>query len=66
MKYTFDTTYQIGDPIFHATKESDQGIIIDISYSIRNKSVKYNVVFGRMPDDDIWCYEEELSESKVF
>ena len=66
MKQVFETVYNIGDEVYYATQESDKGIVIDISYSIRNRSIKYNVVFGRRQDDDIWCYVEELSESKRF
>jgi len=63
---SFRTKYNIGDSVYHLTPESDRGIVIDISYSVLNKTVKYEVVFGRNSEDDIWCYEHELNDSKTF
>lgn len=60
-KTAFLHKYEIGQSIYHVTPESDKGIIKDISYSILNNKVLYNVVFGRRAEDDVWCTEEELS-----
>lgn len=65
-QYKFETVLNIGDKVYHATKESDMGIIIDVSFSIRANCVKYEVCFGRFDVDDVWVYEEELSNYKVF
>lgn len=64
--YSFNPSYKIGDHVFHATKESDEGIITNITYDVRQRAIKYEVVFGKMDTDDVWCYEEELSETKLF
>lgn len=64
--HRFETEFSIGDKVYHATKESDMGIVIDASFSVRANCVKYEVSFGRMDADDVWVYEEELSSSKVF
>lgn len=57
--------FDIGDKVFHATPDGDCGIVIDVSYSFRS-GVRYEVVFGRRGTDNVWCVEEELSDSKVF
>ena len=62
----FIPLYGIGDQIFHITQESERGVIVDISYSVLTRLVKYNIVFGIKMDDDVWCWEHELSVDKVF
>ena len=62
----FEYTYNIGDRVFYATPDSDEGIVIDISFLIRRNFAMYNVVFGRRNEDDTWCHEEELSTTKIF
>ena len=37
--------YTIGDRVYHITKESDEGIIIDATYSVRFRSWEYVVTF---------------------
>jgi uncharacterized protein (UPF0303 family) len=64
--YQFEPKYKIGQNIWHITPESDKGIIVDISYKARTKEIMYNVIFGRGPDDDLWCHEFELIDSKQF
>ena len=63
---TFKHEHNIGDKVFHATPDGDKGIIINFMYDHKMECVKYNVVFGRTAEDDVWCFEEELSNSKVF
>lgn len=58
--------YQIGQHIFHATPESDKGIIVNINHDFVSNVIKYEVAFGRRAEDNIWCDEVELSESKIF
>ena len=65
-EYKFTPEFEIGQKVYHATPDSDQGIIVDISYSILSRSVRYEVVFGRRGEDDIWCHGHELSENKTF
>jgi len=64
--YKFEPLFKIGDHVFHATKESDEGIIINITYNVRQRAIQYEVMFGRMDADDVWCYEEELSDTKRY
>ena len=64
--YIENPIYKIGDVVFYATPEADRGIVVNWSYSAREKLIKYCVSFGRLPDDQIWCYPEELSTCKVF
>jgi uncharacterized protein (UPF0303 family) len=65
-KYSFTPIYELGQKVYHITPESDQGIIVDITYSVLKRTIQYNVVFGRHSEDDIWCYEQELSEGKIY
>lgn len=65
-KFTFDIIYVIGQQVYHATSESDMGIVTDICYSVNTQLVQYEVAFGRLPDDTVWCTEQELSETKNF
>lgn len=62
----FEPRFHIGQKVYHATQESDWGIIVNINYNVRERSNKYEVVFGRLNEDNVWCYEDELSENKVF
>lgn len=65
-EFKFTSEYSIGAMVYHVTPESLQGVVVDISYSVLHRMVKYNVVFGIRPDDDVWCFEHELSTDKVF
>mgnify|MGYP006879606773 CR=1 FL=1 len=58
--------YKLGQFIYHNTPESNKGIIIDITYSILTRLVMYKVAFGRGVDDEVLCYEHELTETKTF
>lgn len=66
MRYTFETEFEIGDKIFYATPDGDTGIVLDISYSIRNRRVQYLVTFGRQAVDEVWADAIELSAAKIF
>ncbi len=57
--------YNIGDRVYHVTKDSDEGVVINATYSLRNCEWTYSVTF--MPlDGGVQMYENELSESKYF
>ena len=56
--------FQIGDRIYHVTKESEQGIVIDVTYSLRTANWLYIVSF--CPVFECSLYEDEISESKIF
>ena len=66
MRYSFETEYEIGEVVYYATPDGDSGIITDITFNVRTKVVSYKVVFGRRNEDEVWCYIQELSNSKVF
>jgi hypothetical protein len=63
---SFTPSYDIGDTVYHATPDGDSGIVIDISYSVRNRHILYKVSYGRRSEDEVLCYEEELSHEKTF
>ena len=56
----------MGEFVYHRMEESRKGLIIDVSFSLRNGQVKYEVVFGVSSNDDVWCYEIELSDTPSF
>ena len=58
--------FKINDLVYHKTPESGKGIVVDITYSILTNLYRYNVMFGRSSDDDVWCYEHEISETINF
>ena len=58
--------YNIADEVYHKTPESGKGIIIDINYSLLTRMYRYNVVFGRGPEDNVWYFGHELSDSQIF
>lgn len=62
----FEYKYKIGQSVYHATPESDKGIIIDIRFSVLTQQITYVIAFGRREEDQIECYEHELTESKIF
>ena len=62
----YNPKYKIGQHVFHNTPESDKGIIINIAHDFASNSVQYEIAFGRRAEDNVWCNEVELSESKVF
>ena len=56
--------FQIGDRIYHVTKESEQGVVINAKYFLRTGNWIYEVSFS--PGFECDLYEDEISESKVF
>jgi len=56
--------YAIGDRIYHITKESDEGVIVDATYSLRFRSWQYVVTFKA--GDSCSLYEDEISLTKIF
>lgn len=66
MIVTFEPKFNLNDKVYHITKDSPEGIIIDITYSVSTRRIAYNVIFGPYMDQNVWCVEEELSNSKTF
>ena len=56
--------FQIGDRIYHVTKESEQGIVLDATYSLRANDWLYVVSFS--PGIECHLYEDEISENRIF
>jgi hypothetical protein len=56
--------FNIGDRIYHNTPNSEEGLVMDISYSLRYKEFVYNIVVGYNNNYD--CLEDELTEDKIF
>lgn len=57
--------FQIGEKVYHVTPDSDQGIVLDCRYSMRENAWSYVVTFGPEKESLIY-YEDELSTSKTF
>ena len=62
----FISKFDIGEIVFHRIEDNKKGIVLDISYSVREKQTTYNVVFGVSVNDNVWCDEFELSENPNF
>lgn len=56
--------FNIGDKVFHITKDSDEGIVIDICYWYKSNQYEYVVTTGFGKYDKV--YEEELTYNKTF
>ena len=61
-----DPKFNINDLVYHKTPESGKGVIVDIKHSLLTGLFKYIVVFGRGADDEVECYEHELSDNQSF
>lgn len=60
-----DPQYNIGDRVFHVTKDSDEGVILNATYILRTDDWVYTVTFSQN-DGGISMYEFELSPTKYF
>mgnify|MGYP001320356691 FL=1 len=56
--------FNIGDKVYHATPESDCGIIIDAEYSLRYNRWAYIISTGF--GENKYALEDEICSSKVF
>ncbi len=57
--------YNIGQGVYHATPDSDKGIVLDCIYSLRKNQWEYLVAFSANTTSLVY-YEEELTETKTF
>jgi len=64
--HSFRSKFDKDSYVYHVTDEGRKGKVLDISYSVRHNESRYRVVFGISQSEEIWCDEEELSESPVF
>ena len=62
--YQFTPKYKILQTVYHITPESDEGVIIDISYKVSTDEIQYLVALGF--NNEMWCLERELSSNKIF
>ena len=60
---TINPKYSIGDKVYYKVPESNQGIIIDICYSVVNDKIEYLIGLG-FELGSIWCTENEISFDK--
>lgn len=63
---TIELEYDEGDEVYHITPESPKGIVISWRYHSINKEPEYEVVFGYLSGDGVWCGGIELSKEKTF
>ena len=66
MRREFNHEYEIGEYVYHNTPESSKGIVTNVLFNMRENCTKYEVAFGRLREDNVLCYEEELTRDKVF
>lgn len=57
--------FNIGDKVYHITPESEQGTVLEATYSLLNDKWQYRVTFG-IKDSDYDYYEHELSNTIQF
>lgn len=56
--------FEIGQPVWHVTPESDQGVVLDVKYSYLTKTHEYIVATGMVVA--LTYFEHELSPHKIF
>jgi len=56
--------FKIGDKIYHITKESKEGIIVNIIYYFSTRRFEYIITTGW--GEEYSCYEYELVKNKIF
>lgn len=57
--------FNIGEKVYHITPDSDQGVVLDCHYSMRENAWSYIVTFGFERESLIY-YEDELNVNKTF
>jgi len=56
--------FNIKDKVYHITKESPEGVVLDIRYYFITDTYEYLVTWGY--NDSSYSWEEELCYNKVF
>lgn len=54
--------FKIGDKVFHITKESSVGVVIDIEYKFSNEKYLYMVAFT-FDSNSLWYFGHELTDT---
>jgi len=62
--YIEEPKFELNQTVYHITPESEAGVIVNILYDFVLKKFSYNVTIGW--EREVWCGEEELSETKIF
>lgn len=57
--------FNVGDKVYHITPESEQGTVLDASYSLLYDQWQYRVTFS-IRDNDYYYFEHELSDAIQF
>lgn len=57
--------YIIGDMVYHATPDSDKGVVIDACFYLLTQQWQYQVSFSPTVAS-LWYYEHELQVHKTF
>ena len=58
--------FEVLEEVYHLTPESPKGIIIGRRvYTDPYFLIEYNVAFGHLASDSLWCQENELTTERV-
>ena len=61
----FNPVFKVGQLLYYALKESEAGLLTDVTYRLSSNIIWYHVTFD--PNiGEIACRDFELSESKLF
>lgn len=63
-KTTINHIFDVGDEVYHITPDSPKAYILEWLYSSYSQQVKYKITSSI--DNDLWCYEIELTTEKTF
>jgi hypothetical protein len=63
-RIVYEPIFDIGDAVFHVTRDSSEGIVLDIMHTDSTNEIEYLVAFGWRSDEPVICTERELSETK--
>ena len=66
MQVIYNPKFKVGDPVYHVTRESDEGIILDIQHTFVTNEIDYLVAFGWRTEEQVICSERELCDTKRF
>ena len=61
---TNNPVFKIGQTVYHRTKESEEGLIVDIIYYYSTNDFRYLVSLGF--EREVYCKEYELTNEKIY
>lgn len=56
--------FNIGDRVFHITRDSDEGVILNTIYYVRQRGWIYIVTFS--PGTECELFEDEIITNKIY